>query len=53
MSNDTSSSAPNAMAEFLDKQEESPYSYPVNDRNIVEGKSSLQGSWLRAKNAAS
>ena len=32
-------------AEFLDQFEKSPYSYPANDRQIVQGASAKKGSW--------
>jgi hypothetical protein len=36
-------------ADFLEKFEKSPYSFPVNDRQIVQGVSTRQGSWKPAK----
>lgn len=35
----------NGMAEYLKKFDKSPYTYPPNDRQKVEGVSTLKGSW--------
>jgi hypothetical protein len=36
-------------AEYLDQFEKSPYSFPVNDRQVVDGVSTRKGSWKPAK----
>jgi hypothetical protein len=36
-------------AEFLESFEKSPYSFPINDRQIVSGVSTRKGSWKPAK----
>ena len=33
------------MAEYLAQFDKSPYSYPANDRQVVQGESTLKGSW--------